>query len=340
MKIQAYKIPQFIKNDLSNVQGALVYGEDVGLTREYQYDILQTLGVDDFDCIRLSPQDVEIDMDSIINASASQSLFGGTTLGQNSIQVVQIDHITNKCAKAIQTFFDKGDEGFLLITSGNLPTSNPIRKIFEKQNNAVALPCYLDDARNIRALVSDTLQTHNIRITSDALSWVQSHMGADRIMTRMELEKLVLYAGDEKSLSLQDVKNAMVDSAEHRVDDVVYAVANGNVWALENGLSILLNEGINAIQILRTCQNHFINLHRAKIDVTNGMSIDSATKAVFWKNKKTFTAQLQSWHAHNLTRALFILAQAEKKCKQTGSIDFMVLSKAFYQIIGLKNKTG
>ncbi len=332
MKIQAYKIPTFIKNDLSTVQAALIYGEDVGLTREYRGDILKALRVSDFDCIRLHVQQVESDSDSIVNAAASQSLWGDAT----GCQVVRIDEVSNTCAKAIKTFLNTVNDGFLLVVSGNLPASNPIRKLFEQAKNAAALPCYLDDDRSIRTLVSETLHSHNIRIAPDALQWVQSHMGADRMMTRMELEKLVLYAGEQKSLSLQAVRDCLVDSAEHRVDDVVYAVANGNGKALENGLKILLDEGISAVQILRMCQSHFINLHRAKTDIANGTPIDTATKSVFWKNKKAFTAQLNTWTPKNLTRALYVLGEAEKKCKQTGSVDFIVLSRAFYQVIGLK----
>lgn len=330
MKVQGYKIPTFINNNLSSVQGALVYGEDVGLTREYQGDILKKLGISDFDCIRLTVADIESDSDSILNASQSQSLLGG-----GDSRVVRVDEISPKCANAMQTFLSSDSNGFLLVVSGNLPPSNPIRKMFETAKNAVALPCYPDDDRSIRQLVGDTMRKHNIRISPDALQWVQGNMGADRMMTRMELEKLILYAGDQKTLDINDVQQCLVDSADHRVDDVVYAVANGNVRALENNLGVLLSEGVSGIQILRMMQSHFINLHRASIDLQAGMSMDQVTKSVFWKHKKAFIAQLQKWRIPALVRALFVLAEAEKKCKQTGTVESMVLSRAFYNIIGL-----
>ena len=333
MKVQGYKIPAFINNELSSVQGALLYGEDVGLTREYQADILKKLEVNDFDCVRLSVADIEQDLYSILSESQYQSL-----LGERNSRVVRVDDISSKCAEALQTFLNSDSKGFLLAVSGNLPTSNSIRKIFEGAKNAVALPCYPDDDRSIRQLVSDTMRQHNIRINPDALRWVQGNMGADRLMTRMELEKLILYAGEQKTLDIDDVRQSLVDSSDHRVDDVVYAVANGNVKALENGLGVLLSEGVSGVKILRMMQSHFINLHRASIDLQAGMPMDKVTKFVFWKHKKAFTAQLQNWQQSALTRALCVLAEAEKKCKQTGSVEYMVLSRACYNIIGLRGR--
>lgn len=331
MKIQSYKIPDFLKNQLHTVRGVLIFGEDVGMTREYMHTVLNTLNVADMDCIRLQPEDVETDSMTILNASDSPSLLGG-----QGLQIVRMDTISNACATAVKTFLDAQNDGFLLVLAQNLAPSNPIRKLFESSKAAAALPCYPDDARSIGTLIRTHMQQNHIHLDKDALSWMQDHMGADRMVTRMELEKLVLYAGDEKRLSLQDVQASMVDSSDHRVDDVVYAVANGNPRTLERTLPMVLDEGINPIQILRICQAHFVKLHRARLDMDTGKSIDDVTRGVFWKHKNDFKSQLQSWKTANLVRCMFVLGEAEKKCKQTASIPELILSRTFYTIIRLR----
>ena len=108
------------------------------------------------------------------------------------------------------------------------------------------MPCliYKDDDKSVAVLLRQAMIENNITIDRDAFNWAIMNMGSDRALTRMEIEKLIIYAGDNKTLSFDDVKKCD-NSSEYKIDDLVYSVASGNFKGVDEHLyNGLINTGI------------------------------------------------------------------------------------------------
>jgi len=244
-------------------------------------------------------------------------------------RVVRVREATDGIAETIAGVLAARAGGNLVIVeAANLAKKSSLRRLFENAKNAAAIGCYEDDAGSLAGLVRDTLGRRGLAASRDALAFLVGNLGADRLVTRGELEKLVLYAGGgdvaggkPRVIELTDAQACIGDSAAS-VDAVVYAAADGDAAALDKALERAFLEGENPVRVLRAVQRHLQNLHWALGKVEAGAAPHAAMKALrpplFYKFEDAFRAQLRNWRGDRLATALELVTEAEIDCKSTG----------------------
>ncbi len=121
---------------------------------------------------------------------------------------------------------------------------------------------------------------HRIRIDDDATAYLVDHLGGDRGMSRGELEKLALYAGDGGAVTLDDAALSVGDSAAMEMDDALLAATDGDTAMLERALDRLFAEGENPVTVLRAAQRHVTRLHQAALRVDEGATEEDALRSL------------------------------------------------------------
>jgi DNA polymerase-3 subunit delta len=244
-------------------------------------------------------------------------MFGGRRL-------IRLREAGDALGTLFQRFFKAkvpGD-GFVLVESGDLSARSPLRRAFEAASDAVTIACYADNARDLHALVREIMGGRRIRVDDEAAEYLVNHLGGDRGLSRRELEKLALYAGDGGAVALADAQASVGDTAAMDLDDAVLAAADGNIAMLERALDRLFAEGESPVTVLRAAQRHVTRLHLAGVRVEEGASDDEALRAlrppVFFKTADRIKAQLRLWPARRARAALSLLFDAEINVKRTG----------------------
>ena len=74
----------------------------------------------------------------------------------------------------------------------------------------------------------------HLQNTPEALRLLLSRLGADRALSRAEIEKLALYASGKGKIEEADVEAAVGDAAELAIDRVVLAAGSGRLEAALN----------------------------------------------------------------------------------------------------------
>jgi DNA polymerase-3 subunit delta len=154
------------------------------------------------------------------------------------------------------------------------------------------------------------------------VDFLVAHLGGDRLLTRAELEKLTLYAGDGGRIGLDDARAITADSAALSLDDAVLAAAAGDATALDRALARVFQEGESPVTVIRALLRHLHRLHLLAIRVAAGESIDAAIRGarppIFFKEQDSWRRQLQRWSEKRLRTALDRVATAEFHMKLTG----------------------
>ena len=86
-------------------------------------------------------------------------------------------------------------EALVIIDAGELASGSSLRRLIEGARHAAAIACYRDEGRDLAAFVDRELAERHLRADADARAWLLEHVGADRGVTRAELDKLALYLG-------------------------------------------------------------------------------------------------------------------------------------------------
>ncbi len=319
MKISASGVDAFMRKPQAGVVAVLIYGPDAGLVRERSEALLRTVVDDPSDQFRtaeLSPAILREDPARLNDEANAMALTGGR-------RVITISDATDGLGDLFAAFLaDGGGEALVILEAGALGGRSRLRKLFEQSSGAAALPCYGDEGRGLEAVIRETLGAHGVSADREALAYLCDNLGADRMVSRSELEKLALFVGDGATATLADAVACVGDSAAMTLEDVAFAAGAGSHHELVRKLARAFQEGATPVSVLRIAARHFERLHLAASRISGGETADNVIRTlrppVFFKRADAFRAQLRRWPAGRLASALEVLTEAEIQCKSTG----------------------
>ncbi len=331
MKLSARDIPGFLKSP-AQVQGVLIYGPDGGAVRERAQAVAaQILGPkpDPLNRLELSAETLKADAARLHDELSALSLMGGP-------RVVILRDIGEKMAPLIAEALEGlTPTAYLIVEEGELAASSSLRKLFEGSVMLAALPCYREEGRNLEETIRGTLSGLGLRVAPDALRYLSEQLGNDRGVTQSELLKIALYLGEEKDVTLP-VAMALTDhNASETIEDLCYAVGEGNGAELQSLLHRLLHEGVQPVVILRALLRHFQRLEKALAQMESGMGAEQAVSAmrppVFFKYVPRLRRELNAWKKNRVAQALGLLLRTEKEVKSSLASPALLTSQALLQ---------
>ncbi len=321
----------------------LLYGPDGGLVRERAVALTTAvIGVadDPFRLAELSSEVLKDDPARLVDEATAIALGGGR-------RVVRVRNAGDPQAELFEGLLERAlVDTLVIVEAGALSSRSPLRRLFERADKAAALPCYLDGPEVLDDLVTDTLAAAGLTIELAARVYLVDHLGGDRLISRGELEKLVLYMGAEASVvGLEEVMASIGDSAELTLEDIAFATAAGDQARLGRALTRSFHEGKGPVPALRATAKHFQRLHLTSGRHDGGMALEQAIKSLrpplFFKHQAAFRRHLELWSTPGLVRALDIVLDAERACKVTGAPDEALCSRALMRVAGAaRSRTG
>ncbi|MGH6912438.1 MAG: DNA polymerase III subunit delta [Geminicoccales bacterium] len=326
MKLGAAQIERFLRAPDPKAVAVLIYGPDDGLVRERVERLVGTVLDDPKDPFRLSElsgDGVRGDPARLVDEARALCLVGGR-------RVVRVRQASDQATPAVRSLLALDRiEALVVLEAGELPGGSSLRRLIEGAPTAAALPCYRDEGRGLETLIDRLLAERGLEADAEAKDHLLRNLGADRALTRMEIDKLALYMGvtggsapSARRLALDDVLAMVGDGAALEIDDLVHAAALGDAVALERCLNRLLGEGQAPVRLARSLANHMARLHRLALQAERDGSIDRVVDQqrppIHFRRKDSFKAELRRWSPAAAAIALERLLEAEIACKTTG----------------------
>ncbi|HXC30014.1 MAG TPA: DNA polymerase III subunit delta [Stellaceae bacterium] len=319
MKLAAGRVDNFLRRPDPGIRAVLLYGPDAGLVRERADALGRTISPDLRDPFRVADLNgaaLSADPARLFDEAAQISLMGGQRL-------VRVRDVGDAQSAVFSRFLgDPPGDGLVVVEAGDLPARGALRRLFDDAPCGVAIGCYPDGARDLAEIIRDTLGAHQIAASRDALEFLGAHLGGDRLLTRAELDKLTLYAGDGGRIELEDAKLSIANSAALSLDDAVLAAAEGDGPGLDRALARVFQEEESPVSVIRAALRHMQRLHALSARTAAGESIDNVLRGarppIFFKQQDSFRRQLAQWREPLLRRQLDALAEAEVQLKTTG----------------------
>lgn len=348
MILKGRDIDGFLAAPRPEVLAVLFYGPDAGRVSERAKGLVTKVAGDSedpFAVVELNRREIAEDPRRLADELSAIPMSGGRP-------VVRLrdagDDTAGHLADGIPL---EGDSGLLVVEAGDLPPRSALRKLFEGHDRAAAIACYLDDERSLPALIKSVLAESNLTATADALALLVRSMGADRLVTRQELDKLVHYMGgstdgdgNRREVALEDVRACVGDSAEVTLDDLAFAVAAGDMARLEMSLERAQSTGAQPVSLLRAVSRHFQRLHQAAAALAEGQPLEKAVSGVrppvFWKLKSAFSGQVQAWGDVRLSAALVELTDCETDVKTGGAPQDLLVQRALLRLAANAPRSG
>ena len=319
MKLPAARIAAFLQRPDHAIRAVLLYGPDTGLVRERADTLARTVCSDLRDPFRvadLTGSALAADPARLADEAAQMSLIGGR-------RVIRVHDAADRLAGLFAGFLTTAPgDGFIVVEAGDLPGSSALRRVFDTSPRAAAIGCYLDTPRDRAAVIRDTLRAHRITASGEATQYLIERLGADRLLTRAELEKLALYAGEGGHVELDDARLSIGDSAALETDDAVMAAVEGDATRLDRVLDRVFQEGESPVTVVRAMLRHLHRLHVLAARLASGATVAEVVRTarppIFYRQEDNFKRQLALWSEVGLRAQLDRIAQAELHMKLTG----------------------
>jgi DNA polymerase-3 subunit delta len=310
----------------------LFYGPDTGLINERARAVAER-SVDDpsdpFQLIRIDGDDIASDPGRLADEAGTMGLFGGK-------RAIWVKATSRNIAPAVDAVL-KGElqDAVVVIEGGDLQKSSPLRTLCERSQRALALPCYADEGKNLGAVVDDTLKSSGFSITRDARAALLASLGGDRLATRGELSKLMLYAHGQREITLEDVDAIMSDVSSLAMDAVVDAAFGGEGTGLETGSRRLAAEGVHASVLLGAALRHAMMLLTARLTVEEGKPVSAVMegmRSLHFRRKPLVERHLQRWTSATLKQAITALQASLLETRRMADLGDTIAAKALLDL--------
>jgi DNA polymerase III subunit delta len=298
----------------------LFYGPDAGLVSERAAVLARRIAErEGSEVLRLDDVDLENEPERISVELQTVAMFGGR-------KVVRASAGRRVNTNALKPLVEAGIiEGFLIVEAGNLRPDEALRSLFEKSPHAAAVACFPDEARDLDAMLSEILRGAGMQIAPDAKKLLLTRLGADRGLSRAEVEKLALYARGKTLIEEADVEAAVGDAAELALDRIVMAAASGRTGDAVIELDRLSAAGESAQAVIAALQRHFLRLHRLRSGHDSGRSLDEVMRALkpqpHFKQKAAIEQQTREWSLAKLNAAQGLIADAARAARLTSALE-------------------
>lgn len=318
MNIKPEQVENIVKSLSPTIRGIVIYGSNEGMVTTLSQQFIKAVSADIYDAFHVSyleMADVSADIGNLYAEFNAQSLMGGR-------RVVVIKEATNLLTKPLRELLASScSDSLLVITSSSLKTKDSLAVMAKDEPDFYGIGCYDDRDEDITAFASKFMAKNNINIDNNAFQLLCSRLSNDRKISANELDKLVTYMGENKTIGVNDVLTVISDTSASSQEDLCYFIAQGLTDKALFSYNRLIFEGENPVSIIRTVSYHFMKLLDCAIKIEKGETADkvvfSLRPPLMFFRKNAFLAQLRLWNRNRILSALALLYQTERECKTT-----------------------
>ena len=331
--VKHHQADSFLKSLDPRLAAVLFYGPVSGLVAERAQRLARSLAERDKpngEILQFEDADLESDPDRLTTELQTMPMFGGR-------KIIRARAGRRIAANTIKPLIEgPGLQGFLIIEAGNLKPDEGLRGLFEKSAITAAVACFPDSEEDLAALARGVLKAHNLAIAPDVLDLLVSKLGADRGVSRGEVEKLALYALGGKSVDADDIDAIVGDASDLQLDRIPEAAASGDGARAVIDTDRAIAAGDGGQTILLATQRYFLRLHRLRAAMDQGRSVEDAIRGlrppVPFKVHGMLSAQCRKWSGPKLSAALAEIATTIKASRQTGALDEILTERLLLRL--------
>ncbi|MEZ5855681.1 MAG: DNA polymerase III subunit delta [Hyphomicrobiaceae bacterium] len=337
--IRANQSTSFLAKPDPSMRAVLLYGPDAGLVAERGQKLAKLLAERETpagEVLRLDDSDLDSDPDRLGVELLTIPMFGGPKIIRAAAG--------RRINAAVRALLAGGTPaGAIIVEAGELRRDDGLRTVFEKSPNAAAIACYPDEGASLDGLISEVLKAAGMEIAPEARQELTARLGADRALSRSEVEKLALYAQGAERIEIDHVTEIIGDAADMTLDLAIGAAAAGDVThaLIECDRAAAAGESLQSIML--AAERHFHRLHRMRAGLDAGRSMDDLARQMRpplpIKARAALERQARAWSTDQVALAIGRISEAIKNARTTGADESVLAERLLMEISRLARQT-
>lgn len=318
MKLAGPRAAAFCARPDGRRTGALLFGPDATMVALRRRELVRALtGGDDLRLTRLEGAQAQRDPAAIDAALRARGFFA------EGRPVVLIEGAGDALARPLGEILAGlgSEDGFLVVTAGNLGKGSGLRRLFEGADSLVALGFYagpLAPGELDGLLAGASLEG---ALSPEARAELAAAAEAmDRGALMQLIAMLGTYALDHDGpVEAAELAGLLPEAAESQLDRLVGAVAEGRADAVGPLMTRLTAAGVGPVAMLIAAGRHFrLLLGLVTAPEGAGAALGRLRPPVFGPRREALAAQARRWDTGRLEAALRLIFQTDRTLRSAG----------------------
>tara|TARA_X000000950_G_scaffold221589_1_gene266883 strand:- start:1031 stop:2017 length:987 start_codon:yes stop_codon:yes gene_type:complete len=317
---------EIIKKKFDTHNFFLIYGENEGQKNE----IIQTLKN------KLRGDIENYDETQILNNTEEfyAKIFNKSFFENEKIII--INRCSEKLYEVVENLKEKNISDIKIILNANvLEKKSKLRNFFEKSKELVIVPTYKDTSITLMEIAKKFFYNYKISISQETVNLLVNRCNGDRGHLKSELNKILVYIQDKKSISLEEIFKLTNLAENFSINDLVDTSLSKNSLKTSEIINESNYKNEDVIMILRTFlqkAKRLLKLYEAK---NENESIDSLINnykpPIFWKDKPIVRRQLENWSKSKIKDLIVSINKTEIFLKKNSSIGLILVFNFIYE---------
>ena len=304
----------------------LIYGENEGLKKEIIENLKKNLNgsIENYDEGQII-NNSELFYEKIFN----QSLFVKE-------KIIIINRCSEKIFDLIENILEKEISNIKIILNANiLEKKSKLRNLFEKNKELITVPTYKDTSITLAEIAKKFFNNYKVSISQETINLLVSRCNGDRGHLKSELDKILIYTNDKKSINLEEIYkltnltenfsiNELVDTSLSKNSQKTSEILNESNYKSEDGILILRTFLQKAKRLLSLYEQRNVNANFDSL-------INDFKPPIFWKDKPIVKRQLERWSKSQIKDLITNINKTEIFLKKNSSVSLMLIFNFIYE---------
>ena len=316
----------YVKSPRPEIQLYLVHGIDQGLVHERAATLIRVLLGREADSFRLT----RIDGESIVREPGRLADEAHAIPMLGGHRVVWVDARSRDLGRYIEPLIAHPPKDCrLIVEAGNLKRGAVLRRAFEGAANAISIECYPDERRAMRALIDAEAREAGVEVTGEARDALLSLLGQDRLTTRGEIAKLMLYAAGSRRIEITDVEAIVTDAAASVVNELVDQSLLGRTTEVERAAARFFGAGGDPAQLILRLVSQLTVLQNFQAEAETGVSPElNPFMRLPTGGSSSLARQAERWTLSAMEKKLPTVQKTSARVRRGGKLGVSVAMRA------------
>ena len=254
-------------------------------------------------------------------------------------KIIVINRCSEKIYEIIENIVEKNISDIKIIINANiLDKKSKLRNLFEKDKELIIVPTYKDTSINLVEITKKFFYNYKISISQETINLLVSRCNGDRGHLKSELDKILVFIQDKKSINLEQIHRLTNLSENFTINELVDTSLSKNSQKASEIISESNYKSEDGIIILRTFlqkAKRLLNLYEKQDENENYDSlINNYTPPIFWKDKPIVKKQLENWTKQKIKNLIININKTEIFLKKNSTISLMLVFNLIYETSG------
>ena len=308
----------------------LVAGQDHGEVHRLAERLVGAGSAGEVSVTILSEADLGKDPARLVDEAMSADLFGG-------VRTVLVRDADRHFLAAAEMVLALPRAGNLIVAEAEpLARTHKLRVLCEKDRRCAYVPVYERNEAEAAVWVLAECRRRGISAPRDAAVGLVAAAGTSASVLLREIEKLEVYLGSGRTLTIADVEALCGLGGEGEASALLDSAFTGREVDVERLMRRLFAEGWGGADIALAAHGHAVRLFDVSLAVAAGAGLkavlDGARPQIFFKRHEVWTLQLRLWKSEHLAAAASALNDAVYECRSEPDVAAAAASRALLNI--------